>query len=103
MSHHGNNSLRDHDNEAPADVRAALSEHMRKLMGEFPAGKLNPDDSGAIAMSVGVENHKVVMRFPKPVAWIGMTGDEAFELAQLLLRHARNAGVTAPLVITVGG
>jgi hypothetical protein len=100
MSHHGNNPL---DDGGGPDVRAELSAHMRKLLGEFPAGKLNADDSGAIAMAVGVENHRVVIRFPKPVAWVGMTGDEAFELAQSLLRHARNAGVTAPLVITVGG
>lgn len=91
MSHHGNNP------------DPQLHEAMRKLFGEFPDGKLNPDDSGAVAMSVGVENGRVVVRFPKAVAWIGMSGDEAFELAQVLLRHARNAGVTAPLVIRVGG
>lgn len=91
MSHHGNNP------------NPQLHEAMQKLFGEFPDGKLNVDDSGAVAMSVGVENHRVVVRFPKPVAWIGMTGDEAFELAQVLLRHARHAGVTAPLVIRVGG
>lgn len=91
MSHHGNNP------------DPQLHEAMRKLFGEFPDGKLNPDDSGAVAMSVGVESGRVVVRFPKVVAWIGMSGDEAFELAQVLLRHARNAGVTAPLVIRVGG
>lgn len=91
MSHHGNNP------------DPQLHEAMRKLFGEYPDGKLNPDDSGAVAMSVGVESSRVVVRFPKPVAWIGMSGDEAFELAQVLLRHARNAGVTAPLVIRVGG
>lgn len=91
MSHHGNKQSTE------------LHDAMRKLFGEFPDGKLNPDDSGALAMSVGVESGRVVMRFPKPVAWIGMTGDEAFEMAQMLLRHARNAGVTAPLVIRVGG
>lgn len=81
----------------------AMSDAMRQLFGEFPDGKLNPDDAGAIAMAVGVENHRVVLRFAKPVAWVGMTGDEAFELAQSLLRHARTAGVTAPLIITIGG
>ena len=91
MSHHGNN---------PAPE---LHEAMRKLFGEYPEGRLNDEDSGAVAMAVGVESGRVVLRFPKPVAWIGMTGDEAFELAQVLLRHARNAGVTAPLIIRVGG
>lgn len=88
-----------HHSSEPDD---AMRKAMGELFGEFPNGKLNKDDAGAIAMAVGVENHRVVLRFPKPVAWIGMTGDEAFELAQSLLHHARNAGVTAPLVITVG-
>lgn len=91
MSHHS------------SEPNKELSAAMRALMGEYPAGRLNDEDAGAIAMAVGVENHRVVLRFPKPVAWVGMTGDEAFELAQSLLRHARNAGVTAPLVITIGG
>ncbi len=78
----------------------AMHEAMRQLFGEFPDGKLNDDDSGAIAMAVCVEDHRVVIRFPKPVAWIG---NDAFELAQALLHHAREAGVTAPLVIQIGG
>lgn len=44
----------------------------------------------------------MVIRFPKPVAWMGMTGDEAMELAQLLLKHAKHAGITSPLIITLG-
>jgi hypothetical protein len=88
-----------HSSEPNDELRAAMA----KLFGEFPDGKLNADDAGAVAMAVGVENSRVVLRFPKPVAWVGMTGDEAFELAQCLLRHARNAGVTAPLIIRVGG
>lgn len=103
MSHHGNTPLPGNESTNEATTQRQLSEAMRKLMGEFPDGKLNPDDSGAVAMAVGVENSRVVLRFPKPVAWVGMTGDEAFELAQMLLRHARNAGVTAPLIIRVGG
>ncbi len=93
MSHHGNN---------PPHVQKALSHAMRELMGEHPDGKLNADDAGALAFAVGVEEGRVVLRFPKPVAWMGMTGDEALELAQLLLKHARHAGVTSPLIIRLG-
>lgn len=91
MSHHGNKPDQ------------ALHDAMKQVFGEFPQGKLNEDDAGGIAMSIGVENQRVVLRFPKPVAWIGMTGDEAYEMAQMLLKHARVAGVTAPLIITIGG
>ena len=90
MSHHS------------SEPNKLMNDAMRKLFGEFPDGKLNEDDAGAVAMAVGVENNRVVLRFPKPVAWVGMTGDEAYELAQMLLKHARVAGVTAPLIIRIG-
>lgn len=94
MSHHGN--------DGPPEIQRALHQAMGKLLGEHPYGRLNKDDAGALAFSVGVESGRVVLRFPKPVAWMGMTGDEALELAQLLLRHAKHAGITSPLVIRIG-
>lgn len=94
MSHHGNN---------PPFIQKVLSEDMKKLMGEYPDGRLNAEDSGALSFAVGVESGKVVLRFPKPVAWIGFTGDQALEIAALLIKHARHAGVTSPLVIRLGG
>jgi hypothetical protein len=100
MSHHGSNP--NPDPNSPPEVQRALSDAMRRLLGEHPNGKLNVDDAGAIAFAVGVEAGRVVLRFPKPVAWMGMTGDEALELAQLLIRHAKNAGITSPLVIRLG-
>ena len=93
MSHHG---------QTPPHIQRQLSDSMRQVFGEFPNGKLNDDDSGALAFSVSTEAGRVVVRFPKPVAWMGMTGDEAMELAQLLLKHARSAGITSPLIIQLG-
>lgn len=79
-----------------------LSEAMRQLLGEYPNGRMNADDTGAVAMQVGVEEGRVVLRFPKPVAWIGMTGDEAMDIARALMKHARRAGITAPVVLRLG-
>lgn len=79
-----------------------LSEAMRQLLGEYPNGRMNADDAGAVAMQVGVEEGRVVVRFPKPVAWIGMTGDEAMDIARALMKHARRAGITAPVVLRLG-
>lgn len=75
---------------------------MRALMGEYPNGRLNKDDAGAVAIQIGEESGRVVMRFPKPVAWIGFTGDEAMEIAQTLIKHASKAGVTVPVVLRIG-
>lgn len=90
MSHHS------------SEMSEQLSAAMRSLMGEYPDGRLNKDDAGAIAVAIGEEGGRVVMRFPKPVAWIGFTGDEAMEIAQTLMMHARKAGLTHPAVIRIG-
>lgn len=92
MSHHGDDPLQ----------RKVMSEVMKRLMGEYPDGRLNKDDQGAVAMAVGHENGRVVVRFPKQITWIGMTADEAVGLAEALIEHARACGSTKPLTITVG-
>lgn len=79
-----------------------MSAAMRRLFGEFPDGKLNENDAGALAVEIGTEGNSVVIRFPKPVAWIGFTGDQAIEIAQTLIKHARRVGVTSPLILRVG-
>lgn len=102
MSHHS--SIGDDFGRGnPAEnIEKSLREEMKKLMGEYPHGRLNKDDAGAVAMAVGVESGKVILRFPKPIAWVGFTGDDAMELAQVLIKHARAAGLTAPAIIRVG-
>lgn len=92
MSHHGFNDER----------RGAMSDMMKKIMGEHPDGKLNPDDAGAVAMSVSVEEGRIRMDFPKAVMWIAFTPDEAMGLAEVLVKHARAAGSTKPLTLRVG-
>lgn len=93
MSHHGF--------EDP-ERQKALSAAMRQLMGEYPNGRLNANDAGGIAMSVGVEEGRVRLDFAKPVAWIGLTPDEAVGLAEILVKHARSAGSNKPFVLRLG-
>lgn len=101
MSHHGNwpDESKGNPNE---NIARAMRDMQRKLMGEYPDGRLNADDSGAIAMAVSTEGKTVRIDFPKPVAWVGMTGDQAMQFAQDLMKHARRAGITAPVVIRIG-
>lgn len=80
----------------------AMNAAMRRLFGEFPDGKLNDNDAGALAVTIGDEGGRVVIRFPKPVAWIGFTGDQAMEVASTLIKHARHVGVTAPFILRIG-
>jgi hypothetical protein len=90
MSHHS------------SEPKKELQQAMRSLMGEYPDGRLNAADAGAVAMQVGVEEGRVVMHFAKPVAWVGLSGDEAMQWAQTLIKHARRAGLTAPMILRIG-
>ena len=87
-----------HHSSSP-EAEKAMHEAMQRLLGKFPDGKLNKDDEGGIAMVVELQDKRVVIQFPKPVAWIGMTADEAILLAQDLIKKAREAGHTRPLTI----
>jgi len=55
--------------------------------GEFPEGKLTEHDEGEIVFRVGSHQGKVVIEFGTPVAWLGMTPQQALRLAGLLERH----------------
>lgn len=104
MSHHSSSPSpfeSPEERERREVQQQAMRELMRKVFGEHPAGKLNADDAGALAMSIGTESERVVIRFPKPVAWIGFTGDEAMEVANLLIKHARAVGLTKPATLSI--
>ena len=105
MSHHGRNPL-EHENpllrklltqaEATGDP---LKDAQRKLQGEYPNGRMSDADEGALAMMVGHENGKVVMQFASPTAWIGFTPEQAMDIAQMLITHARQAGIVGVYTI----
>ncbi len=75
-----------HDNSAPPIERAPPPEAPE---GQFPAGRFNADDKGAIQVAIAQENGKVVIALRKPAALIGFTGDEAMEIAAALVQYAR--------------
>jgi hypothetical protein len=100
MSHHSSHDPKDDEN---SPIRKLMHEKMKEVFGEYPNGKLNANDEGGLAMALGVENGAVVMRFPKPVAWIGFTPEQAMQIASNLIKHARACGHTQPLSIQIGG
>ena len=90
-----------HHSSTPEGDRAA-HELMRKIFGEFPDGKINKNDEGAIALQIFVENGTVVMKYPKPISWIGLTPEQAMDIAQVLIDRARSCGCTKQLAIRIG-
>ena len=74
-----------------------MHDEMKKLLGEYPDGKLNKYDEGAVAMAISIDSHCVRLEFPKPVKWIACTADEAAEIAMTIMKHARKLGLTKPV------
>jgi hypothetical protein len=58
--------------------------------GEFPQGKLDDTDEGALKIGIAYDKLDGIIRveFGKPIAWLGLPPPEAVGLARLLLRHA---------------
>ncbi len=91
--HHG----RDPDEPVLAEMfrNVTVEEYGGKRMfgatGNFPGGKIAPTDEGEILLGVAHRDGKVVLDFGTPVAWIGMSPDQADEIADLLKFRARQA------------
>lgn len=96
MAHHGSEPI-DGMPEDP-ERKIARNKLMRELLsttgfrgalGDFPEGKLTPTDEGAIQFAIGEKDGKVVLDFGTSVHWVGMTPQQAAELASTLLKRAR--------------
>lgn len=59
--------------------------------GEFPRGKLDESDEGAIQLGMAADHENGVVRihFGKPIAWIGLTRDQAMDFAALIIEKAK--------------
>jgi hypothetical protein len=92
----------------PSDpLQQALHDTLKRTEGEFPEGRMNEQDAGAVSVAIGIERDAkgdavVVMRFPKPVAWFGVGPAQAMEIAVAMMKHARRCGHREPLVFRVG-
>lgn len=71
--------------------------------GEFPNGKLDATDEGALRMAVSQHGNEVRIDFGSPVAWVAMSPQQAVHMAELIVKHARAAAkrVGVPLVVTL--
>lgn len=94
MSHHGPNPF-DGDDAPDFARRQKLMRELlnttgfRGAVGSFPDGKLTKQDEGLIQFAVGDQDDKVVLDFGTPVAWLGMTAQQAMDLAGDLMKRAR--------------
>ena len=57
--------------------------------GEFPEGKTDDTDEGALRIAISHEGENVVIRFGKKVAWVGMPKADAMNFAATVIKHAQ--------------
>ena len=70
----------------------------------FPPGRLGANDDGELAFAVGGNKKKqvVFLDYGKPIQWVGMSPQDAIDLATTLIKVAR-ATSDVPLVLTIPG
>lgn len=100
MSHHGPGPF-DNDDPKKLETFKSRQELMRELLdttsfrgalGTFPEGQITQKDEGAIQFAIGAKGDKVIIDFGTSVHWVGMTAQEAADLASSLLAKAREVG-----------
>jgi uncharacterized Zn-binding protein involved in type VI secretion len=102
MSHHGSDPFDEKRAEFMRKLKDTTS--FRGAIGAYPNGMLTKSDEGSIQFAIGEVDGKVVIDFGTPVAWLGMTPQEAADLTSSILRAARGAGRRQgkPVSFTIG-
>lgn len=70
---------------------------------EYPRGRISGDDEGQtkIAIALDEQNDTVILRFSKPMDWIGWGPSEVEQMVMLLAKHlSRMKGV--PVTVSIG-
>jgi hypothetical protein len=99
MAHHGSDPFGDDPEniKAKRETFDAFKKSMmdttafRGALGDFPEGQLTKSDEGALQFGITVKDGKVVLDFGTPVAWVGMTPQQAADLASIMMKRAREA------------
>lgn len=88
MSHHGHPP----GNDKIAQELCAEMEKLKEKDGTHPEGKLNEQDDGVLAFSVGHDNKgHVFLQFAEPTTWVAFGVEQAIELANSIYQHAHKA------------
>ncbi len=92
MSHHGTEPFDSGENDPVrkllADMKSASAAY-RGPIGSYPDGLLTKQDEGSLQFAVGEAADRVIIDFGSPVVWVGMTAQQAMDLAASLMSQAR--------------
>ena len=90
-----------HHSESPGEREARellLQQFLGSTKRTWPAGRINGEDDGATAYAIAADPQRrlVLIRFPKPMDWIGLDVDDAMALRNKL--DEKIAELTRPRV-----
>jgi len=87
-----------------ADIQENVNAMMEKLTekdrqadedigptGDYPDGMLGADDKGGTQFKIGHIKGRVFFDFGRPVRWLGLTANEAIDIANAVKKHAKEA------------
>lgn len=88
MAHHANEPFNSEDNEF---MKKFINQDGNPLgpTGKFPEGKLTDNDEGEIKIGITTLKGKIVIDFGKPIHCIGLTKEQAVDIANTLFERAR--------------
>ena len=93
---HHNEGMSENMRKLFEDEKAARERFQEQVEGRakrtWSEGRVGPADDGDLAFAIGTHPEKelVVLDFGKSVEWIAMPPQQAIELAQSLIKHARS-------------
>lgn len=98
-SHHGQPAGNEPEDETIKRLLAQLEGTARR---EYPQGRMGAEDDGALSYAVTADKDRgvVVIRFGKPVEWIGLAPADVAKLVEVLVRRAREVA-TEPFAISL--
>ncbi len=89
-----------HHSSFSPDEREHFDKFMSQLLGDkkrsWPQGRISGEDDGVTAFAVAADPIKqvILIRFPKPMDWIGLGVKEATQMRDML--DAKIAELTTP-------
>lgn len=60
---------------------------------QYPRGKLNEEDEGQTPIGITVKDSTVILKFLKPMAWVGLDKKSALKFAEMITKHANSIQV----------
>ena len=57
--------------------------------GNFPDGKIDPNDEGEIRFAMTISDGKLIINFGKPIVWVGLTKENVNDLITYLQENVK--------------